>query len=62
LSRLYATLSSFCGTGGYESSFICTLCVDALLLAGADACLAKPLALDSLERELARLLGPSAGA
>ena len=30
-----------------------------LLLSGADACLAKPLALDSLDRELARLLGPS---
>jgi excisionase family DNA binding protein len=33
-----------------------------LLVAGADACLTKPLALDSLDRELARLLAPSAGA
>ncbi|PYN57990.1 MAG: hypothetical protein DMD94_02110 [Candidatus Rokuibacteriota bacterium] len=36
--------------------------VPGLLVAGADACLAKPLALDSLDRELARLLAPSGGA
>jgi len=36
--------------------------VPGLLVAGADACLTKPLALDSLEREIARLLAPSSGA